>query len=284
MGRHHRANFEGGTYHVMNRGNRKAVIFEDDHDCDSFVRILIDVADIHAVKILAGCLIKNHFHCAITTRRANLSQFMEELEGRYARYSNWRHRRVGHLFQGRFRDVVIEHDIHLLIALCYIFMNPVAAGLCQRLEDYKWSTYAGTAGLGPTPAYLSLDWMDALFPDISRAQARRRLRELLSEPKPVAAYLHQLAMGVDADSVNSVLRSYIGAQMALPALPREYQLALRPPLEKLLDPSGTAERAEAISIAHVVHGYKLAEIARALRMKPDTVSKTFRRYRTRNSK
>ncbi len=70
----------------------------------------------------------NHFHLVVVTPHGNLSEFMEQLEGRFARYSNWRHGSVGHLFQGRFRDVVIEHDIHLLIALCYVFLNPVSAG------------------------------------------------------------------------------------------------------------------------------------------------------------
>ncbi|MFM8535925.1 MAG: transposase [Acidimicrobiia bacterium] len=266
----------------MNRGNRKAPIFEDEHDCDVFSRILIDVAQTQMVKILAGSLMWNHFHLAVTTPLGNLSVFMQELEERFARYSNWRHKRVGHLFQGRFRDVVIEHDMHLLIALCYIFMNPVAAGLCSRPEDYKWSTYAASVGLGPVPRYLSLEWLQALFPGLTRAESARRLRDLVGTPRPAIAYLHNLDVGVDANSLNSVVRSYIGSNLASNSLPREYRVALRPPLGELLPTTSTGNLAEAITKAHIEHGYKLAEIAVALGMSRSNASKSFRKNRIRS--
>ena len=150
----------------MNRGNRKAPIFEDDRDRRRFLRILVEEQERYAVKLLAGCQMGNHFHCALTTPNGNLSDFMEQLESRFARYSNWRHGRIGHLFQGRFRDVMIEHDIHLLIALCYIFLQSGERRLSSHDQsDYKWSTYAATVGLAPLPSYLSIDWLEALFPE-----------------------------------------------------------------------------------------------------------------------
>ena len=88
---------------------------------------------------------------------------------------------VGHLFQGRFRHVVIEHDIHLLIALCYIFLNPVSARLVTGLEDYKWSTYAATVGLAPLPKYISIDWLTSLFDGDSLQECQRRFRSLMTE-------------------------------------------------------------------------------------------------------
>lgn len=174
MGREERSNVPGGTYHVMNRGNRKAQIFEDDRDRRRFLRTLIEEQETYGVQTLAHTLMGNHFHLAVVTPHGNLSDFMEQLQGRFARYSNLRHDRVGHLFQGRFRDVYIESDIHLLTALCYIFMNPVTAGLVRSLDDYPWSSYAVTVGRKSLPSYLSIGWLETLFPGLSMSDAQQQ--------------------------------------------------------------------------------------------------------------
>lgn len=275
MGRNLRSGISGGTYHVMNRGNRKMRIFEDVRDRRRFLKILIEEKETHGVELLGGCQMENHFHLILATPHGNLSEFMARFEGRFARYSNWRHGNVGHLFQGRFRDVVIEHDIHLLIALCYVFFNPVSARLVTKLEDYKWSTYAATAGLAPLPNYLSIDWLTALFPSDSVPASQRRFRNLMAEAKPVAAYLQ--GNDIDPEAVRRVIRSYVGKQVQLGTLPRTYRSGLRSDLSELVHAGSTGpSRSAAIYDAHVVHGYKLAEIARELLLNPGTVSKIFR--------
>src|SRR6478736_7985558 len=191
MSRPARDNVFGGTYHGMNRGNRKALIFEDNHDRRRFLQILVEASDTYRVKVLGGCQMGNHFHLVVVTPEGNLSEFMDQLQGRFARYSNLRHARVGHVFQGRFRHVCIEHDIHLLTALCYVFINPVSAGLARNLEDYKWSTYAATAGYAPSPAYLDLEWLEVLFPAGSFEESRRRFRQVMADGKPITAYVQQ---------------------------------------------------------------------------------------------
>ncbi len=219
----------------------------------------------------------NHFHLIVTTPHGNLSEFMAQLEGQFARYSNWRHDRIGHLFQGRFRHVVIEHDIHLLIALCYNFLNPVSAGLATRPQDYRWSTYAATVGLAPVPDYLSISWLEALFPHDPIEEAQRRFRSLMAEEKPAIAYLQQNAAAVDPTWIRQVVRSYVGENLQVGMLPRMYRSALRSRLPELFHDGMMAEtRADAIYNAHVIHGYKLAEIARELRLHPAAVSRIFR--------
>lgn len=277
MGRTPRWNIEGGTYHVMNRGNRKQRIFEDDRDRRTFLRILIDEQEVHGVKLLGRCEIDNHFHQVVVTPRGNLSAFMERFEGTFARYSNARHRNVGHLFQGRFRGVVIEHDIHLLTALCYVFLNPVSARLVARPEEYRWSSYAATIGLRPTPKYLQIDWLTDLFPDTSLAESQRCFRTLMTEARPTAAYLEA---DVDRNTVRRVLHSYVGEQLQLGNLPRLYRSALRAPLSELVHQNMSASSlAAAIHDARVIEGYRLAQIARELRMHPNVVSKIFRSIR-----
>ena len=274
MARDPRPNIPGATYHVMNRGNRKEAIFEDDRDRRRFLRILIEEQAAYDVKTLAGTQMGNHFHLAVLTPHGNLSDFMEQLEGRFARYSNWRYRRVGHLFQGRFRHVLIENDVHLLIALCYVLMNPVAAGLSSNLEGYKWSTYAATAGLAAVPSYLSLDWLEALFPRLSLGQAQQRFRQILSNPKPVASYFREMELHVSRETVRQVIHSYTGKQLAASALPRVYRTALRPSLEALSIEVGD-DRSRFVREARVLYGYRDADIARVLGLKPATVSKIF---------
>jgi REP element-mobilizing transposase RayT len=277
MGRNRRDEIVGGIYHVMNRGNRKMPIFEDDRGRRRFLRILLEEKERYGVDLHAGCQMGNHFHLVVGTPHANLSDFMEQLEGRYARYSNWRYGRVGHLFQGRYRRVVIESDVHLLIALCYVFLNPVGARLVARPEHYKWSTYAATVGLAQLPGYLSIDWLRSLFPTDSLAVTQRRFREAMNEADPVAEYLRQDITGVDPDAVRRVLRSYVGAQLQLANLPRTYRSALRSGLPDLVQVGmPPLLRSAAIYEAHVVHGYTLAAIARELHLSPAAVSKIFR--------
>jgi len=280
MGRPPRPLICGATYHVMNRGNRKSRIFEDERDLRRFLRIFIAEKERYGVDLLAGCPMGNHFHAIVTTPHGNLSDFMEQLDGQFAKYSNWRYERVGHLFQSRFRGVLIEHDIQLLIALCYVFFNPVSAGLCSRAQDYKWSTYAATVGLRPCPSYLSIDWLLALFPDCTLEEAQKRFHKLMTEGDPLFGYFQQNDAAVDRDALRRVVRSYTGEQFQLGMLPRMYRSVLRSNLTDLFpDGMHLPRRANAIYTAHVVHGYTLSEIARELRVTPAAVSKIFRRIR-----
>jgi putative transposase len=257
----------------MNRGNRKGLIFEDDRDRRQFLRGLVREQEIYGVKTLAGCLMGTHFHLAVTTPHGNLSDFMEQLEGQFARYSNSRHQRVGHLFQGRFRDVLIDNDIHLLIALCYILLNPVAAKLARHAQDYKWSTYAATAGFGAVPPFLSLDWLASLFPSMSLPDSQRHFRALMESPNPVEAYFEDTELNVGPQSIKRVISSYTGEQLYRAALPRAYRTALRPSLEELKQASLSIS--DFISEARIVHGYKNAEIAHRLDLSPTTTSRIF---------
>jgi putative transposase len=274
MAKDKRTNIAGATYHVMNRGNRKGLIFEDDADRQMFRRMQIDEQEVHGVNTLADCLIGNHFHLAVQTPHGNLSDFMERLEGRFARYSNLRHHRVGHLFQGPFRDVLIEDDLHLLTAVCYILLNPVAAGLTPTPEEYRWSSYAATAGLRPLPPYLTIDWLLALFPQSSLAEAQLRFRALMNQPSPVVAYVLESELNVHPDVIKNVIRSYTGEQLQAATLPHAYRTALRPPLDELFR-DHTNDRATFIRDARMLYGYKSAEIARVLSVHPATVSKIF---------
>jgi putative transposase len=275
MARDNRPNIAGAIYHAMNRGNRKQSIFEDERDRHTFRQIRLETLATYGVKLLAETLMDNHFHLGVLTPFGNLSEFMQQLEGQYARYYNERHARVGHLFQGRFRHVLVENDLQLLAALCYIYMNPVAARLVNNLQDYRWSTYAPTAGFRPVPAYLTVDWLESLFPNLTLPEAQLRLRHLMAAARPVAAYLEDCELNVSADAVRQVIRSYTGKQLQLARLPKMYRGSLRPSLDELLV-QAKYDRRRFIREARATCGYRYNEIAKTLRVQPATVSRIFR--------
>jgi REP element-mobilizing transposase RayT len=280
MARGPRLNIPGATYHVFNRGNRKAVIFDDDIDRRRFLRHLVETKEEYGVDVLAGCQMDNHFHLIVLTPNGNLSEFMQQLEGRFAQGCNRRHKRVGHVFGGRFQGVIVENDIHLLTVLIYVFMNPIAAGLVRRLEDWKWSTYPATAGFAPVPGYLSLDWLEVLFPAESRESSQRQLRNLMAQARPVEWYLQQDEPAFGSEAFRKAIRSFIGARLYNVSVPRSYRALSRPSLEELLPATlNSQERGLAMQRAHVVHGYRMAEIARSLAVHPSTVTKILHRIR-----
>ncbi len=255
----------------MNRGNRRALIFEDDRDRRRFVRILIETVREYHVKLLGGTQMGNHFHLVVLTPHANLSQFMQQLEGRFAEYSNWRHARDGHLFQGRFKGVIVENDIHLFTAMWYVFTNPVAACLVGRPEDWKWSTYGATAGLASVPDYLSIEWVETLFPASSLEQSQCLLRQCMNDPRPVQAYLQAAE-----PTMSEGLRSYVSERSRDVAQPCTYQSLMRPPIEDLFPTTlEGAELIRAIVVAHEMHGFKMAEIAHCVGRHPTTVSRIY---------
>jgi putative transposase len=267
-----RPQIHGGIYHVMNRGNRKSVIFDDSRDRKRFFRGVIDAAKIHRVEILCGTEMTTHFHMIVHTPHANISSFMQQLEGEFAQYINWRHKRVGHLFQGPFKGVVIENDIHLFTGVWYVLANPCKGRLVERFEDWPWSTYAATAGFRPVPEYLSLSWLQTLFPAESLTSSQRLFRKCMEQPEPVIAYL----LAVDP-TLDVAIRSYVSERLQEMRLPRPYRALFRPPLDHLFWPDqAPAERNRAIKIARVTYGYKVAEIACVVGLNPSSVGKICR--------
>lgn len=276
MARHPREEVAGGTFHVMNRGNRKQRIFIDDRDRRRFTRILLEEQQTHRVEICGGCQMGTHFHLIPSTPHGNLSDFVGGFEARFAEYSNWRHGNVGHLFQGRYRSVFIADDVQLLTALCYVFLNPVSAGLVKRAEDYQWSTYRATVGLEPVPQFLSLRWLEALYPGEPLTKAQSLFRGLMDEAQPVFAYFQRHDADVDRDAVKRVVRSHVGECLRVGTLPRVYRSTLRDTLPELFPVGVRGPRlADLIYEARVTHGYRLAEIAQHLGIHKATVSHWF---------
>jgi len=129
MARPLRLEFPGTLYHLTARGNAQQAIFLDAMDREAFLTILAGEIDQHRWRCYAYCLMDNHYHLLIETPEANLVHGMRRLNSRYAQRFNRRHRRVGHLFQGRYKSIVVDRERHLLELTRYIVLNPVRAGI-----------------------------------------------------------------------------------------------------------------------------------------------------------
>src|SRR5687768_10346463 len=163
MSRRHRIRFHGATYHVMARGVRKGYLFIDDVDRRRFLKLLTAAVECYGCLCYAYCLMGNHFHLVIQTPRANISRFMQHLNGEYAKYFNWRHKYTGHVYEGRFRSPVIEDSHYLGSAIAYIARNPVEALLVKNAAQWKWSSYRATVGKCACPGFLTVDWLRRAF-------------------------------------------------------------------------------------------------------------------------
>ena len=148
---------------MISRGNERAPIFVDDFDRTDFLDLLSSVVVKELFQLHAYCLLGNHYHLLLETPVGRLSCGMHRLNGRYAQRFNWRHDRSGHLFEGRFQAILVERELHLLELHRYIVLNPVRAGIVNRPEDWKWSSYRATSGLTGAPPWLQVAWTLSQF-------------------------------------------------------------------------------------------------------------------------
>ncbi len=141
MPRQARKHSESGIYHVMLRGINQQQIFEDTEDYDKFIQILHECKAVSEFKLFAYCLMNNHIHLLIKLEKEPIEQVFKRIGARYVYWFNVKYQRVGHLFQDRFKSEPVEDDAYFLTVLRYIHQNPIKAGFCRNIEDYKYSSY-----------------------------------------------------------------------------------------------------------------------------------------------
>jgi len=159
MARPLRIEFEGAVYHVTSRGNARDDIYLSDADREMFLDALAHVVDRFGWICHAYCLMDNHYHLMIETPQANLSRGMRQLNGIYTQRFNLAHNRVGHVFQGRYKSIVVDKDAYLLELSRYIVRNPVAAGMVEDVADWPWSSYRAMVGEAPVQRFLHTGWI-----------------------------------------------------------------------------------------------------------------------------
>ncbi len=163
MARPLRLEYAGALYHLTARGNARADIFADDADRRLFLELLGKEITQQGWRCYAYCLMDNHYHLLIETPEPNLVSGMRRFNGVYTQAFNRRHGRVGHVFQGRYKSIVVDKDSYGLELCRYIVLNPVRARLVKRAQNWAWSSYRASAGQVGAPAWLDADWVRGQF-------------------------------------------------------------------------------------------------------------------------
>ena len=189
MARTLRIEYKGAYYHILSRGNKQEAIFLDDNDRQTFLKTIVRMSERFDMTIIAYVLMDNHYHLLIRTNRANLSKSMQWLGTTYTTIFNLRNHQVGHLFQGRFKSILVENEAYLLQLSYYIHRNPLRAGIVQRLIDYPWSSYPAYAYDRRCPNWLKTDLLLSQFgpdKDNTRRNAYRdKVQQYADEKKSI---------------------------------------------------------------------------------------------------
>ena len=294
MSRPLRIEFPGAVYHVTTRGNRREPIFENDSDRATLMRILGDAMLRFDARLLAFCLMGNHYHLVLCTQRANLSQVMRHVNGVYTQSFNRRHTKVGHVFQGRFKAILVDRDAYLLEVCRYVDLNPVRARLTDDPTAWRWSSCRMHLGMDESPAWLDSAVLLAYLigRDVRSVQDLQAARQLYAEsvaagrdtPLWEQALRQQIYLGDDAFVTRMQARAPAGVgdasdrQLATTphsgtgagSIPREQT---RPPqtMQHWLSTSQTRE--QALRQAHVEGGLTLTAMARELGLSVSRVSR-----------
>lgn len=261
MARPLRIEFAGALYHVTARGDRQEAIYEDDKDRQAYLDILGEVVERFHWHCYAYCLMGNHYHLVIETLEGNLSKGMRQLNGVYTQVSNRRHRRVGHLFQGRYKAILVDKDAYWLEVSRYVVLNPVRAGVVKQPGAWRWSSYNATVGAQSPPTWLKAEAVLAQFGktrDIARQRYKRFIGDGIGRESLWSGLKRQIYLGDDrfltrmqarlddteADDVN---------------IPRAQRRSPAPSLRNIAATHG--DRDKAVVAAHLTGEYSYQQIA-----------------------
>lgn len=273
MARPLRIEYEGAVYHITSRGNAGEKIFFTDSDRDTFLETLAQTVDRYGWLCHAYCLMTNHYHLVIETPNANLSRGMRHLNGVYTQWINRHNKRTGHIFQGRFKSILVEKESHLLELARYVVLNPVRAEMVRSPRDWRWSSYRATAGQVEVPGFLSVGWILAQF-DPEPSRAVHAYRRFVRQGRGMTIW-DDLRRGnlLGTDSFIEEIGPLLNKQITATEIPRHQRLAARPSLATLFeDVHDKASRNEQIYQAVRVHKYTLKEVAGFLGLYYSTIS------------
>jgi len=154
-----------GYYHIINRGVEQRVVFEEKEDYEYFEELMCFYAKSFGITIHNYCLMSNHYHLLIDITHPNLSKFMRQLNMNYAIYFNKKHKRSGHLWQGRFKSWYVTDEAYLYTLMCYIEQNPLKAGMVKDIAHYPYSSYHYFLDNGNLPECLKNAWIAQHYKD-----------------------------------------------------------------------------------------------------------------------
>lgn len=279
MARPLRIEFDGAFYHVTSRGNTRNNIFFENNDYLLFIDVLAQTCQRHNWRIHSYCLLTNHYHILVETPEGNLCAGMQQLNGVYTQRINRKHGRVGHLFQGRFKGILVDTESYYKTLVRYVLQNPVRANMVNSVEDYPWSSYCYIVGKSAAPKWFVLDDLLAHFNSACNAKALAQFIVFVNEIESLEIWeclRHQTILG-DEVFAQQYLPSD-AEQQKLTEVPKEQK---RPtPMPLIFYQQTGVNRNDAILSAHQSGGYTMIQIANHFGLHYSTVSRIIARFKT----
>ena len=182
--------YPGAWYHVMNRGRRGEAVFSEARDYTAFIELIKETVEMWKVRVVAYCLLPNHYHLLIQTPEGNLSRCMRHLNGVYTQRFNRSHHCDGPLFRGRYKSILVDADTYLLELVRYIHRNPVEAAMVDELHKYPWSSHKGYVSASGKWNWLDTGFVLSLFSK-ERKESIKRYKKFVSvqTPEQISAIL-----------------------------------------------------------------------------------------------
>ncbi len=288
MARPLRIAYPGAFYHITSRGNERKDIFKDQKDREKFLSYLESATERYEASIHAYCLMTNHYHILMETPSGNLSQIMQHINGAYTTYFNIKQKRVGHLFQGRYKAILINIDEYAQELSRYIHLNPVRANMVDRPEQYAWSSYQYYIGLEKSPKWMVKDFILGYFGrKISGAQRGYRafVESLIGREyrSPLKETVSSTILG-SVDFIEAIKDKYLSNKKVDPNLPALKELSRKCSVDEIIEgvesvfsKERVLARGVKIYLCHMYTGKMLKEIGKHFNIGASGVSQASRR-------
>lgn len=289
MGRPLRIEYPGAFYHITSRGNERKDIFKSQRDREKFLTYLQTATDRYSATIHAYCLMSNHYHLLLETPDGNLSQIMRLINGAYTNYYNTKRNRAGHLFQGRFKAILVEANEYAVELSRYIHLNPVRAKMAEKPEAYQWSSYRAYIGESKAPEWLKTGFILGYFGTKGQAAGKsyhRFVHELVGEEREFTLDCSKATAILGSPEFMAFIEDkYILSREPDRNLPELRKLPRRLSLEAIIEEArgcfGESKQLAAkagIYMSHKYSGARLKEIGERFGIGESAVSQASKRF------
>ena len=287
MGRPLRIEYVGAYYHVTARGNEQKDVFKSRRDREQFLGYLESAVLRYGAVIHAYCLMSNHYHLLIETPIGNLSQIMQHINGAYTNYFNVKRKRSGHLFQSRYKAILVDADEYTKELSRYIHLNPIRAAMVSKPEEYCWSSFPDYIGERKAPDWLTTKLILGYFgkEKSSRKNYRTFVEDLLAQKyeSPLIGVVAATILGSE-EFIKEITERYVDVKQADRDVPAIKKLSSRPSIDTIIEAvqsisceNKTAAKAS-IYLCHKFSGAKLKEIGGRFGLGESAVSQASRRF------
>jgi putative transposase len=271
---------------VTSRGNEQKDVFKSKKDREQFLSYLESAVVRYGAVIHAYCLMSNHYHLLLETPAGNLSQIMRHINGAYTTYFNVKRKRVGHLFQGRYKAILAEADEYAAELSRYIHLNPVMAGIAAKPEEYEWSSYRQLIGMTETQTWLTTSFILRFFGgESARDKYRKFVNEAINQEcdNPLKKVIASTILG-SPDFVREMSQRHLGEKKADRDMPA-VRVLNRPRVEEIIKAVEMVVKDEALAkkvslyFCHRYSGARLREIGEQFSLSDAAVTQASRRMR-----